>query len=293
MLLGLTERCSRVSEFWWAVGPRPKKRLLATPLLAGWQPAVSRGFLLVSLAGLTACGAALSEKPSAAMSVANNASTVGATASSAQNKDLQSLARQPIEQRLLQQAEEAFRRGNLIDPAHDNAYDRFHSVLKMNPSNTMARSGLQAILIRYADLIRDALARSRYDQARRLLKTTQIYYPGNTLLLDLKQQLLTQERAALRFDEQVLVRTSVDDLKRQDFALPVSKLGTDDAELAAFLTSIAQRIKVSDESILIYARTDSEGRWLYRTINAAVPDYRVRGDIRIARSPKITILPPL
>ncbi len=293
MLLGLTEQCSRVSEFLW-VGRQLSVRLTSTSLVSRKLPdVVLRSFLLVSLTGLTACGAALSDKPVAAGSVATHGAASVPTVSEPHNKDLQSLARQPIEQRLLQQAEDAFRRGNLIDPAHDNAYDRFHSVLKMNPGNTMARSGLQAILIRYADLIRDALARSRYDQARALLNTTQIYYPGNTLLLDLKQQLVKQERAALRFDEQALARTNVDDLKRQDFPLPATKLGTDDAELAAFLSSIAQRLKVSGESVLIYARSDSEGRWLYRKINAAVPDYRVRGDIRIARSPKITILPPL
>jgi len=198
-------------------------------------------------------------------------------------------AQQTMEQRFLLQAEKAFRSGRLTSPAHDNAYDRFHSVLLINPDNQMARSGLQAILIRYAELIRQALASSDYGGASRYLQQAQVYYPGNSLLLELQKQARSTQ---LHYEEATLAR-SPKDVSVQEFELPISMLGKSEGDLIPFLGSIAQRVRGTGESVMIYARTDSEGRWVYQQLKKAVPGYRIRGDIRIAKQPKIALFPPL
>ncbi|TVZ40029.1 hypothetical protein P886_4446 [Alteromonadaceae bacterium 2753L.S.0a.02] len=198
-------------------------------------------------------------------------------------------ARASVEQKVLAQAEAAFRKGNLTTPPHNNAYDRFHSVLMLNPNNQQARSGLQAIVILYADMIRDSLAASRYTQANALLKQAQIYYPAHPLLLELQKE----ARKSQLHSEQVMLKQSPSDLTIQEFPLPERKLSRNKEELIPFLASIAQRVKVTEESIMIYARTDAEGRWIYKQMKKAAEGYRIRGDIRLAKSPKIAILPPL
>lgn len=59
------------------------------------------------------------------------------------------------------------------------------------------------------------------------------------------------------------------------------------------LEQLARRVSQSDESIMIYARNDAEGRWIYKTMKDAVGDYRIRGDIRISRQPALELLSPM
>lgn len=198
-------------------------------------------------------------------------------------------ARETMEQRFLAQAEDAFRKGRLTTPALNNAYDSFHSVLLINPDNQHARSGLQAILIRYADMIREAMAASRYTQSQALIRQAQIYYPDNQLLLDLQQEI---RKLQYNYQQTVLAKPT-NDLTLQEFQLPRQMLSDNRDALLPFISSIAQRLEDTDESVMIYARTDAEGRWIYQQMKNAVPGYRVRGDIRLSKSPKIAILPPL
>lgn len=199
-------------------------------------------------------------------------------------------AQKSFEDKLLDQAELAFRKGRLTAPSHDNAYDRFHSVLLINPDNQLARSGLQAILIRFADMIREALGASNYAGAEALLKQAQIYYPGNTLLLDLQEE---ARKARKHYQQVSLTKPDTTDMQVEEFELSPQTLRKDKEQLVPLITSIAQRVQQTDESVMIYATTDAEGRWIYSQMKKAVPGYRVRGDIRIASRPRIAILPPL
>src|SRR5690606_36586196 len=57
----------------------------------------------------------------------------------------QAAATAALEATALARAEGAFRAGRLTEPAHDNAYESFHSVLLLNPNSSQARAGVQAI----------------------------------------------------------------------------------------------------------------------------------------------------
>ena len=205
------------------------------------------------------------------------------------NQDTQAAATAALDAKMLSKAERAFRSGRLTEPDHDNAYDTFHAVLLLNPNNSQARAGVQAILIRYADLIRRALAERDYYNADILLNRAQIYYPANALLLDLKKELAG---AREKEDEQMLT-TAPTDLAIVDYPLPSGALSRRSSTVSDYLARIAQRLKENGESVMIHARSDAEGRWIYKQLNDAVPGYRVRGDIKLGRAAKIVVLPPL
>lgn len=196
-----------------------------------------------------------------------------------------------LEARLLDQAELAFRSGNFFSPKHNNAFDRFHSVLLINPNNQEARAGIQAILLRYTSVARDAIGSGRLRSAQQYLHEVEMYFPGNSLVLDLKRKLREQQRKQRPPTEQLM--SSEKTLEHEDITLSKAELKARTEAIVGVLSSIAERLQQSDESILIFARNDREGRWMYKTMKSAVDGYRIRGDIRISGTPKIRILPPL
>jgi len=191
--------------------------------------------------------------------------------------------------RLLRQAERALREDRLMSPAADNAYDRFQAVLQMRPDNSAARTGLQLIVMRYIELGRDALARQRMADVERYLARAEVVGLGGELVDELRvqrdQQLVLQQRAA---EQQALL---VDDRSR--LILSPSALNDRGQPLQQQLQAVAERIESSHESLLIVARNDGEGRWLYKQIKTLLVGYRLRGDIRIGKTAYLEFLPSL
>lgn len=193
---------------------------------------------------------------------------------------------------LLLGANQALSKKRLTTPEHDNAYDRFQSVLLMDPDNSQARAGLQAILISYAQYIRDDLRQSRLSSARKHLSRMTDYYPDNPLVDDLQKEF---HQAQASYRKSRVKETAITRVEEQDFreiSISAQLLRTKSPELIGQLGDIARELKRSDESILIYARSDADGRWIYKQLRRAVKGYRVRGDIRIGK-PKLRILPPI
>lgn len=200
-------------------------------------------------------------------------------------------SRERLIKELLASAQLAFRDGRLTTPSHDNAYDLFQSVLTLDPQNSSARAGVQAILIRYADWARDAMAAGDYVKSQAYLEQAQIYFPANPLLLELQQK-VRRERQLRAKREHAVLRKDPEE-KRSEFSLPGGALKKKSPAVVEYLKRLAKRVQESNESVMIYARTDAEGRWIYQQLNKATEGYRVRGDIRISRSPKIVLMPPL
>ena len=191
--------------------------------------------------------------------------------------------------KLMRQAQQAFRENRLAIPKENNAYDRFHAILILDPQNAQARAGLQAILLRYGELIRQAIAKGNIGLTQSLLNQAETYYPANELLMDYKSQLRKLQRELANNDPMFLNNSG----DHEDFMLDAYQLSKRSGKTVDALKQLAQRIRKTDESILIYARNDAEGRWIYKQMKSSVPGYRVRGDIRVAKTPKIRIMPPL
>jgi hypothetical protein len=56
------------------------------------------------------------------------------------------------------------------------------------------------------------------------------------------------------------------------------------------LAAVAEEARQADSRLLIVARSDSEGRWMYRQMRESVVGYRLRGNIEIASQPKIVLI---
>jgi hypothetical protein len=51
-------------------------------------------------------------------------------------------------------------------------------------------------------------------------------------------------------------------------------------------------LQASEATFLIRARTDEEGRWIYKTMRDAVGGYRLRGNIDVSGTPAIVVSTP-
>lgn len=184
-------------------------------------------------------------------------------------------------EKLLRSANRAMQAGRLSQPEGDNALRYFREVLVLEAGNAEALAGIDDIVLRYAEMVRNAMARNRWLEAYQLIMRAEGAKPGNPLVTGLQAELASaRQRQVVRQDgEQIL--------------LPAEDLDRHSEQLSATLQDIARRIRESGESLLIVARSDAEGRWLYQQLKQAAGSYRIRGDISVGPVAKIVILPPL
>lgn len=186
---------------------------------------------------------------------------------------------------LLRQAEMYLARDRLMSPASGNAYDRFQAVLMISPDHPQAVSGLQQILIRYLELGRAALRKNDTALARRMLASAARIDANNLLLQEFQQELDRALASAGRAQSGVA--------NHAEFVLDGNDLAARNSALRQVLASVAQRLRGTDKSVLIVARNDAEGRWLYKALREAASGQRIRGDIKIDSVPRVVLLPPI
>lgn len=194
-------------------------------------------------------------------------------------------------ERLLLQAKSAFYQGRYTLPVHDNAFDKFHSVLLLAPNNTEAKSGLQAVRLKLAELAREAAYSGDFQRARILVERIVSVFSSDALVDNLNKDIAHIENtfAGARAEGAEVVETSK---VIRELILPKSALSARAETVKATLSNLAQRLKETKEGVLIYARNDSEGRWIYRQLKSASSGYRIRGDIRIDKKPRVELLAP-
>jgi hypothetical protein len=171
----------------------------------------------------------------------------------------------------------------LLTPVEDNAFDYFRAALKLDPNNQRAKGGLLGIVMRYVDLARQAAARGNYSLATTMLNNARMVDPDNLLIKEVSVALSEQIQSAPQVEP---YRGGAD-----EFLLDTGLLGKSDPEISTHLSQIAQKLKETDGLAMIIARNDVEGRWIYQQMRAAVPGYRVRGDIQIGYPPRVKLVP--
>jgi hypothetical protein len=197
-------------------------------------------------------------------------------------------ARQRTVDGLLNEAEAAMRQGRFALPAHDNAYDRFRAVEMLDPGNRQAQSGMQGVLLVYVDRVQQALGAGRLHAAAADLRQARQLFPGAPLLVPLQAELDRRSASVAQ-----TMKAPVPEEGRERIQLPPQPLAQKSPDVKQMLEQLAQRVSQSDESVMIYARNDAEGRWIYKTMKDAVGDYRIRGDIRISAQPALEFLSPM
>lgn len=198
--------------------------------------------------------------------------------------------RQSTVQKLLAQADAAYDSGRYTQPEGDNAFDRYHAVLMLDPGNKKARAGLDALLLAYIDHVRSVMAAGQLSNAQDLLRRADTYFADAPLLQQVRDE-IEQAKAAVNRQQEKVARADI--LDGEQILLPDLELSQRSAEVIELLASLAARVRDSQESVMIMARNDREGRWIYKIMQEATADHRIRGDIRISRIPAVVLMPPL
>lgn len=193
-------------------------------------------------------------------------------------------AQQKAVNALLSEADYCLSQGKLLNPIADNAHDRYRSVLLMDPQNERAKLGLQTIALRYVEQARTAAKRGNLSEAQSLI------------------------RYARGIDNNPVVQDAAETLRKQVVSMPPAKpyqagegevvldakmLQAKDPQITTQLTGVAQKAKETDQFVLIVARSDAEGRWIYQQLRNAVPGYLVRGDIKMGAPARVKLVKSL
>ena len=184
---------------------------------------------------------------------------------------------------LLWLAQRASAAGKLSAARGDGALELYQQVLKLQPDNAEAQSGINDIVVQCAQRARDAIAASRWIQAYNMIELADMARPGNPLLKELNRDLAAArelQRSGLPPGSEVL-RLLPEDLDNSH------------KQPSERLRAAARRLLQSDEAIVIVARSDAEGRWIYQQLKEAADGRRIRGDIKIGREVQIIFMPPL
>lgn len=192
--------------------------------------------------------------------------------------------------RLLERADLAYSSGRYTSPAENNALDMYEAALLLDPGNPEAQAGLDAVLIAHIDQARSALSAGRIKVAEDMVQRGRAVFKRSPLLQQLESELQQAQVAAARKREAV-AEVQADEGER--FRLNTSELDKRSAGVAQTLGELAMRVRDSHESVMIYARSDREGRWIYQVMQEAVGEFRIRGDIRISAVPSVVLMEPL
>lgn len=163
----------------------------------------------------------------------------------------------------------------LLLPAGDNAYDRYLEVLSVEPANAVALAGIQNIVLRYVELADGAMAIGQYDEAEKFLERGASIEPASDSILAARSRLVLARTVEINFVE-----------------LDPDGLNDQTLETMLLLSEIAESVKLAGATVLITARTDAEGRWIYKTMRESLGGYRLRGDIVLGNQPGIQINSP-
>jgi hypothetical protein len=77
------------------------------------------------------------------------------------------------------------------------------------------------------------------------------------------------------------------------FNLNPADLSARNEHVKSQLAALAKRVQTSKEYVLIYARNDAEGRWVYQQMRKASANYRLRGNIKQHQKPRVVLDAPL
>ncbi len=173
---------------------------------------------------------------------------------------------------LLTEARVAFEANRLTTPVDDNAYLRYTQVLAMDESNAAALLGLSEIVEKYLSWALDHLAAGNLASARRYVGTAQSVDPLHPNLAAVQA----------RLNEAVNSR-------EVSYDLPVRDLSNRADWLVGRLLEIGREVQRRNARVIITARSDAEGRWIYQQLNLATPE-RVRGTFQIDNIPSVKLI---
>ncbi len=173
---------------------------------------------------------------------------------------------------LLEEAQCAFSRDRLTTPAEDNAYIILLQILALDPANTAAERGISDIVERYLEW---SITSANAGELRRAVdflrkaRSVDAVHPNIAAVSALVESATRAETRHFRFGP--------------------AELSARTAAVAEQIRQIGSGIDVARTSVVITARSDAEGRWIYQQLNDA-SDARVRAELLFGDEPGIRVV---
>ena len=163
---------------------------------------------------------------------------------------------------LLYDGIKALNANRLLTPPDISAHAYFSRVLAIEPENEVARKGIQDIVDKYLQLAQQSGRQGQFDS---------------------KHIGIAPAWAALEAEmssTDLVMGIDARDLARQS------------TELVSMLADIAVKARESGAFVLITAPNDTQGRWIYAQMQAAIVGHRLRGNIELGETPTIRLVKP-
>jgi hypothetical protein len=135
------------------------------------------------------------------------------------------------------------------------------------------------VALRYIELARASINRGQFAQAQAHI--------NNARGIDPKSPLTDETQSLLRRAKASQPPAPAYKPGPNEHLLNAQELTRKSPTVIAQLTQLAKKAQSSGNLVMIYARNDAEGRWIYSQMRDALGDYLLRGDIRIASQPRI------
>ena len=201
---------------------------------------------------------------------------------------------------LLGEAGWAFSNDKLTTPKGESAYYFLTQVLDRNPDNPQALDALEKIVQRYYELLRNSLKKGKLDQARVFWSRAKKVKPQHQKLNEMKALIddyaVTKKlTAAPELVTKKLLKpvsgpvTKTPTMRTQRLPLPAKLIGQQDEHLAKWLITVAQQAQKLQATILIVAPKDNQARWVYKVMNGADPEQRIRANIKHSKPVRLEV----
>ena len=174
---------------------------------------------------------------------------------------------------LLEKGDRALKDGRLLTPIDNCAYDFYREALVVAPDHPAALHGLQRVAERYVAMAEQAAEKGQYSAARKWLDHARLVDPE-----------LESIAAA---ETQIQVRSTA---QRDHTTLDTEQLTSRSAELSGQLKTLGAKAKARDLWVVIRARNDAEGRWIYQQMADAPGDRRIRAELTLGAPPGVDLL---
>lgn len=182
-------------------------------------------------------------------------------------------AQAPSVTALIDEAEQAERRGQLIYPAQESAMSLYHEVLYQDPENELALEGLTRLAEHYLEQAQAALDAGNLLKADTLVSQARMIYPEYPAVAALAHQIHLVETA-----------------ERHRQTLNWRQVADRSSALTPTLIRLGDLAKGGDCRVTINVSNDAEGRWIYQQMNRSTVAGRMRAQVKIASPAAVDIL---
>lgn len=173
---------------------------------------------------------------------------------------------------LLVSAQSAFNKDHLMAPLAGSAFSLYQQVLALDETDAEAHWGMRQITARYMELAEQAFVVGNRGKA--------------TLMLERALAIAARPADVERLKAKYPPQPATDN----EFPLVARDVSARNDRVVTFLTELAGKARAVQSRIIIVARTDAEGRWIYQQMREAVVGYRLRGNIEIGSIPRVVLI---